>query len=133
MHVVNWCNAHTYYVQVFFNRMFGKGGRLSRALIDRVAMEIVKEQDAIMSILRAALARTQWELFRAISLEGQVMAPTSKDFIKGHNLNSSAAVINALQALVEKELVYVSGFDAESGKPIYEAYNPFMRNWFRYR
>ena len=133
LHVVNWCNAHTYYVQVFYNRMFGKGGRLDRSMIDQVSLEIVKEQDAIMSTLRAALARTQWDLFRAISIEGQVVTPTGKQFIKTHDLNSSAAVINALQALVEKELVYVSGFDEDSGKPVYEAYNPFMRNWFRFR
>lgn len=127
------CRGHTYYVQVLFNRLFGDGRALDRATIVEVLLSIVREQDAIMATLRSALTRNQWDLFAAIAREGEVDTPTGGQFIKKHDLPSSAALVHALQALMDRELIYVTAYTAEGGKPVYAPYNPFMGAWFRFR
>gem|GEM_PF-5315384 len=53
--------------------------------------------------------------------------------MKKYDLPSSAALVTALQALIDRELVYISEHSSESGKPVYAPYNPFMAAWFKYR
>jgi uncharacterized protein len=127
------CRGHTYYVQVLLNRLFADARPLERSTIVQVMLAIVREQDAIMATLRGALTKNQWDLFAAISREGEVDTPTGGAFIKKHDLPSSAALVMGLQALMDRELIYVTGHTAEGGKPIYAPYNPFLGAWFKYR
>jgi AAA+ ATPase superfamily predicted ATPase len=127
------CRGHTYYVQVLFNRLFGDPRSLDHGTIVQVMLSIVREQDAIMATLRSALTKNQWDLFTAVSLEGEVDTPTGGAFIKKHDLPSSAALVHAIQALVDRELIYVTSHTENGGKPIYAPYNPFMGAWFKYR
>lgn len=127
------CRGHTYYLQVLFNRLFATSGPADRDAIVRILLAIVREQDAIMATLRSALTRNQWDLFAAISKEGEVDTPTGAAFMKKYDLPSSAALVTALQALIDRELVYISDHLTESGKPVYAPYNPFMAAWFKYR
>ena len=127
------CRGHTYYVQVLLNRLFADARPLERGTIVQVMLSIVREQDAIMATMRGALTKNQWDLFAAISREGEVDTPTGGAFIKKHDLPSSAALVHSIQALMERELIYISGHTPEGGKPIYAPYNPFMGAWFRYR
>lgn len=127
------CRGHTYYVQVLFNRLFGDARALERATIVEVFLGIIREQDAIMATLRSALSKGQWDLFAAVSLEGEVDTPTGGAFIRKYGLSSSAAVVHALQALIDRELLYITGHVDDSGKPIYAAYNPFLAAWFKHR
>lgn len=129
----DWCNGHTYHVQVLFNRLFGDARPLSRDTIVQVMLGIVREQDAMMATLRSTLPGNQWDLYAAIAREGAVDTPTGGAFMRKHGLSSSAAVVQAMKALLDKELVYVSGHVEDSGKPVYETYDPFLRNWFRHR
>jgi uncharacterized protein len=127
------CSGHTYYVQVLLNRLFGDVRPLERATIVQVMLSIVREQDAIMATLRSALTKNQWDLFAAISREGKVDTPTGNAFIRKYDLPSSAALVMALQALIDRELVYVTEHTAEKGKPVYAPYDPFLGAWFKYR
>ena len=86
-----------------------------------------------MATLRSALTKGQWDLFAAISREGEVDTPTGSAFIRKHGLTSSAALVHALQALLDRELVYIIAHRADSGKPVYAPYNPFHGAWFKYR
>jgi hypothetical protein len=61
-----------------------------------------------------------------------VNTPTGAAFTKKYDLPSSAALVTALQALIDRELVYISEY-APGGKPVYAPYNPFMAAWFKYR
>lgn len=127
------CRGHTYYVQVLFNRLFGDPRSLDHSTIVQVMLSIVREQDAIMATLRSALTKNQWDLFTAVAREGEVDTPTGGAFIKKHALPSSAALVHAIQALVDRELIYVTGHTSDGGKPIYAPYNPFMGAWFKFR
>jgi hypothetical protein len=127
------CRGHTYYVQALFNRLFSDPRPLERATVVDVLLAIVREQDAIMATLRSALTRNQWDLFAAISREGEVTEPTAGSFLKKHDLPSSATVVHALKALMDRELVYITAYDEATGKPVHAPYNPFMAAWFKYR
>lgn len=127
------CRGHTYYLQVLFNRLFGDPRPLDHATIVHVILSTVREQDAIMATLRSALTKNQWDLFAAVSKEGEVDTPTGGAFMKKYDLPSSAALTHAIQALIDRELIYVTAFTEESGKPIYAPYNPFFAAWFKYR
>ena len=127
------CHGHTYYVQVVYNRLFATSGTVDRNAIVQIMLGIVREQDAIMATLRSALTKNQWDLFAAISREGDVDTPTGSAFMKKYDLPSSAAMVAALQALIDRELVYIRDHDTGSGKPIYVPYNPFLAAWFKYR
>ena len=113
------CRGHTYYLQVLFNRLFATSGPADRDAIVRILLAIVREQDAIMATLRSALTRKQCDLFAAISKEGEVDMPTGAAFMKKYVLPSSAALVTSLQALIDRELVYISDHISESGKPVY--------------
>ncbi|MGV9012830.1 MAG: AAA family ATPase [Flavobacteriales bacterium] len=127
------CRGHTFYVQVLFNRLFGDSRPLERATIVDVMLSIVREQDAVMATFRSALTKNQWDLFAAISKEGEVDTPTGGAFIKKYDLKSSATLVQALQALIDRELVYITDFLPGNGKPVYAPYNPFLGAWFKYR
>lgn len=133
--ILAWSNTHTYYTQVVCNRLYGFGEKtVSNKALAAVFDSVIKEQDAILSSLRLILnaSPNQWQLLKAVALEGKVSKPTGRDFLQKHKLASSAAVVASLKALEEKELLYVDSV-TEEGKPIYEVYNPFFANWFRYR
>lgn len=133
--ILEWCDDHTYYVQAVCNRLFAMTGKnITDIDLQETLDGIIREQDAILTSLRLMLKSSpnQWELFRAISMEGKVSTPTAREFLQSYKLASSAAVVGALKALEEKELIYVSGI-TEEGKPIYQNYNPFFANWFKFR
>lgn len=134
-HILTWSNRHTYYTQVVCNRLYSLGEKTVKdTSLSQVFDGIVKEQDAILTSLRLMLntSPNQWQLLKAISLEGKISKPTARVFLQKHKLASSAAVVSSLKALEEKELLYVDS-TSEEGKPIYEVYNPFFANWFKFR
>ena len=83
--------------------------------------------------MRSALTKNQWDLLAAVSREGEVDIPTGNAFIKKYDLSSSAALVHALQALLDRELIYITAYAAEAGKPVYAPYNPFIAAWYKYR
>lgn len=130
-----WCAGHTYYVQQAANRLFALGEKqVDLRAWQAVKEGIIKEQDAQMSVLQLMLKSSpnQWRLLRALALEGPVAEISTHGFQKRYDMPSSAATVGAVKALLDKELVYVSGLD-NKGKAIYELYDPFMANWFRER
>jgi hypothetical protein len=127
------CQGHTYYVQALYNRLYAEPGPLTRASVVRVVQAVIRSQDAMMATFRSALTKHQWDLLAAVCREGKVLEPTAGAFIKKYDLATSATLVHALRALMDRELIYIRDFDEESGKPIYVPYNPFMALWFKYR
>jgi len=66
----------------------------------------------------------QGKLLIAIAKESKVLAPTSADFVKKHNLTSASSVQAALKGLIEKEFVTRD----ESG---YAVYDKFLDLWLK--
>ena len=66
----------------------------------------------------------QGKLLIAIAKDTKVLAPTSSDFVKKHNLTSASAVQAALKGLIEKEFVTRD----EKG---YLIYDKFFEIWLK--
>lgn len=116
------------------NKLDSKGvKKIERQHVIDVMTGTVKEQDALMSSIKAMLPVNQYDLFRAICMEDEIRSYTSRDFIQKHKLPSSAAVVQSIKALEEKEMIYMSGIDPKTGRAIYEAYNVFFAKWVKHR
>ena len=61
-------------------------------------------------------------LLKAIAKEGSVIQPTSKDFMLNYGLGTASSIQTALQALMDKELVF-----EEQGK--YALNDIFLSRW----
>ena len=66
----------------------------------------------------------QGKLLISIAKDEKVVAPTSSDFVKKHNLISASSIQAALKGLIEKEFVTRD----EHG---YAVYDKFFEMWLR--
>ena len=66
----------------------------------------------------------QGKLLVAIAKDSRVLAPTSADFVKKHNLTSASSVQAALKGLLEKEFV-------THDKNGYVVYDKFFDIWLK--
>lgn len=126
--IIKWAKVHTFYVQQLLNRVFSASTKMiSDDLWKKQAYILLKEQEQIFFSYRNLLTKSQWELLKAIALEGQVFNITAGEFLKKHDLSSSSGVIRALNSLLKSELIY-SNFD-ENGKKFYAVYDVFFQQW----
>lgn len=133
-YVLDWNRTHTYYVQSICNKIDSRSDKkIEIELITEVMSETVLEQDAIMSSVKAMLPTNQWDLYEAICLEDQISSYTAKDFVHKYRLSSSASIVQAMKALEDKEMIYQSGIDSVTQKPIFESYNVFFGKWVKHR
>ncbi|MFD2202079.1 AAA family ATPase [Shivajiella indica] len=128
--LLDWTDLHTYYVQLICNRMYHAGYKKNIPLAWKVeALKAMEEMQHTFFNIRNLLTKGQWRLLAAIAKEEKVFFPTAGDFIKKYDLTSSAAVIRALEALVEKEIIY---YDYnQNGEKFYKLVDLLMMRWFQ--
>ncbi len=126
--ILTWTNTHTYYVQLLCSRVFQNSKKI---VDDKVwkeeAVKLLKEQEYLFYTYRDMLTKQQWYLLKAIAFEREVFEPTSKHFIKKHDLGGSSNVIRAMESLSKKELVY-SSFNSK-GEKYYSVYDVLFQRW----
>jgi DNA-binding MarR family transcriptional regulator len=128
--LLEWTDVHTYYVQLLCNRIYHSGNKRINSLAwKEEAIRIMEEIEHTYYNIRNLLTKAQWDVLTAIGKEEKVLSPTAGDFLKKHNLKSSAGVLRALDALIEKELVYFD-YD-ESGDKYYKVVDLLMIRWFQ--
>lgn len=128
--LLEWTDVHTYYVQLLCNRIYHAGHRKLTSLAWKVeAMRILEEIEHTYLNIRNLLTKVQWDLLTAIAKEEKLFSPTAGDFLRKNNLKSSAGVLRALDALVEKEIVYFD-YD-ELGDKYYRVVDTLMIRWFQ--
>jgi len=88
---------------------------------------LIKEQEIVFFGYRNILTRNQWQLLKAIALEGKVFKPTGKEFLGQNGLLNSASVLRSLQSLMKYELIF-RDFDPE-GRSFYSIYDMFFQKW----
>lgn len=126
--IMGWCNTHTYYVQLVFNRIFSATKTSVTADIwHQQAKQIIEEQEVIFINYRNMLTKSQWKLLKAIAAESVVFSPTSKKFLSKYNLGSSAALIRTLKSLQKYELVYSD--TTPDGSTFYSMYDVLLQQW----
>ena len=121
--LLEWTRNHTFYVQYICNKLYGINDKtITKAIIQRIFSEILKENEPIYYNYRNLLTEYQFKLLKAIAKENAVAMPNSKDFIYKYKLNSPSSVESALKPLSDKEMIYY-----EEGK--YLVYDVFLSRW----
>lgn len=130
--MLDWADHHTYYVQLLCNRVFASAGaEVTGPPWMEQAARLLQEQEVIFFKYRDLLSKQQWQLLKALAREGRVHAPTAKDFIAAHELGSPATVLRSLEALHQKEMVYLD-YD-QDGNSFYSVYDVLFRRWMEGR
>ena len=125
--IADWTRLHTFYTQVLCNRIFASG--LKEISEDDVKIEcdrLLREQEGIFFQYRNLLTNLQWNLLEAIASEDKVYKPLSQNFIGKYNIGSQANVQRAIEALMQKEMIYREVTD---GKRFYRVYDSFLARW----
>lgn len=126
--MLDWTRCHTYYVQLLCNRVYLTGARLvDKSLWQSEAAKILEEQEPFFFHYRSLLTPPQWNLFKAIASETEVLEPTSKAFVATHKLGSPATVLRSLEALRTKDLIYRAY--QQDGRPYYAVYDVLFQRW----
>jgi hypothetical protein len=126
--MLEWTDHHTYYVQLLCNRVYALHEKsITTKIWQGEAAKLLKEQEMIFFKYRDLLTKPQWELLKAMASEGEVYAPTSKNFISKHRLGSPATVLRSLQALQNKEMIFTV-HDSRNER-IYKVYDLLFRRW----
>jgi predicted transcriptional regulator len=117
--------VYTFYVQFLCNKLFSTNvKKVTANLVIKTMLNILKEQEVIYYNYRNLLTLHQFDLLKAIASEGMVKKPTSKDFIKKHNLSAASTITTNLNALVNKEMIYQ---ETEG----YKVYDVFFTQWLK--
>ena len=123
--ILDLTEVHTFYVQFLCNKLFSTNAKkIHGDLVIETLLNILKEQEVIYYNYRNLLTKHQFELLKAIAIEKQVNKPTSKDFLKKHNLSAASTIKTNLIALVNKEMIY-------QDKNGYNVYDVFFAQWLR--
>ena len=117
----------TWYMQKTLNTLFGEtaeGACCNIERVDEIIKLIIDSNKYAYSENMFRLPDKQGRLLIAIAKDGKVLAPTSSDFVKKHNLISASSVQAALKGLIEKEFVTRN----ENG---YYVYDKFFEIWLK--
>ncbi len=126
--ILDWAEGYTYYVQLLCNRLYLTSGRsIGKDQWKEEAIRLLREQEYVFFSYREGLTKPQWNLLKAIAVEGQVHAPTSNSFTTGHHLGNPATVLRSLSALLKKELIFRE--TGPDGSSWYEVYDLLFRRW----
>jgi hypothetical protein len=87
--------------------------------------QLMIEMNSAYSIIKNLLSPYQWKLLVAIALQDSHYQITSSSFITKYELNAPSSVKTALDALVEKELIF-------RNEKQYALRNRLLKNWIMY-
>lgn len=117
--------GHTWYVQTILNRLYEENITVEdTSVAESTIRTLIRENTPVYQALLSLLPDKQLALLRAIAQEGVVASPNSGTFINRYHLKAASTVNSALNALVNKEIVYKSS----SG---YIVYDRFLSVWLR--
>ena len=125
--VLDWTRMHTYYTQSVCNTLFSTGAKeIDIQFVKSVCGEILDEQEKTFLQYRHLLTSNQWQLLMAVAKEGKVYKPQSGEFLGKHSLGTPAGSKRALEALLDKEMIYQ---ESDSSGKYYSVYDLFLSRW----
>lgn len=125
--VLAFTMRHTWYTQAVCNRLYSTGEKKITAEFARqCCYKLLKEHEAVFYQYRNLLTSGQWNLLRAIAREEKLYQPSSKSFIRVHDVGTPSNVQRALEALLSKEMVYS---EADGHGTYYSVYDCFLARW----
>lgn len=125
--ILQWTRSHTYYTQVLCNNTFASLTKKVREEdVKYLCSNILASQQATYIQYRQLLSPVQWQLLIAIAKEGKVYQPQSKTFIQKYRIGTPANSKRALDALLEKEMIYR---EEDLHSSWYQVYDVFLSRW----
>lgn len=125
--ILQWTRLHTYYTQVICNNTFSLPQKnITEEAVKLLCNNILSSQQATYIQFRQLLSPVQWQLLIAIAKEGKVFQPQSKSFIQRYKIGTPANSKRALDALLEKEMIYRED-DLQASS--YQVYDIFLSRW----
>jgi len=125
--ILDWTRRHTYYTQSVCNTLFSTGAKeIDLQFVKAVCGEILDEQEKTFFQYRHLLTFNQWQLLMAVAKEGKVYKPQSGEFLAKHSLGTPAGSKRAIDALLDKEMIYV---ESDSNGKYYSVYDLFLSRW----
>ncbi len=122
-HFLEFTETHTYYTHLICNQAFYKSNDfLDKYEAIEISNNYIETRKVDYFNIYHLLPLNQRNILRAIAKEGIVQKPSAVDFLIKHKLPSSSSSLQALHALVEKEMIYRS-VDG------YKCYDVFFRRF----
>lgn len=127
--ILEWTKDHTYYTQTVCNNLYASQLKSIDVLdVKRVCNDLLLMQQTTYIQYRNLLSPVQWKLLIAIAKEEKLYQPQSKDFLQRHQLGTPASIKRALDALMEKEMIYS---DEDNHMIWYQVYDVFLSRWLQ--
>ena len=120
--------GHTWYVQMVCNRLFQDYQEVDVRDVTEVLSRICTEQEIMFYRYRQLISKGQWNLLKAIALEGSVSQITASKFINVHNLTGSASTLRALKKLLKDEFIVET---YQEGRMSYRLNDIFLMIWIQ--
>jgi hypothetical protein len=100
-------DGYTWYIQSVLNRLYEENRKVttSSQLLNAIRLVMLGKATQYENIVQF-LTENQFSLLKAIAQERKVSQPTAQVFIQKYSLPGASSVQNALETLVNKELVY---------------------------
>lgn len=128
--ILEWANSITYYVQLLCSRVYMNSPHIvSTELWQKEAQNLLNENETVFFNYRDILTKNQWAVLKAIAMENILISPTSKDFMLKYSLGSSASILQSLNSLIDKEMVYYD-FD-NNGTKYYCVYDLLLQRYLQ--
>jgi hypothetical protein len=125
--ILSWTLSHTYYTQIICNNVFAvREKNISLDIVKQVCDRQLSLQQVTYIQYRSLLSPIQWRLLIAIAKEGRVSEPQSSVFLRKHKISAASSSKKALEALLEKEMIYTID---EPEKTFYRVYDVFLLRW----
>ncbi len=125
--ILSWTLLHTYYTQIICKNVFArKEKRITVDIVKQVCEEQLNLQHITYIQYRNLLSPVQWQLLIAIAKEGKLYTPQAKDFLLKYKIGAASSAKKALNALLEKEMIYAAN---EENTIFYRVYDVFLLRW----
>jgi tetratricopeptide (TPR) repeat protein len=129
--ILTLTQSHTYYTQCLCNTIFASHIKnIELEHVYQALNKILSQNEGTYYQYRQLLTAAQWQLLRAIALEGTVDKPYAQQFIYRHQLGTPANVKRSLEALIQKEMVYQN---TNLKNPYFEVYDKFLMLWMQHK
>lgn len=125
--ILEFTRRHTFYTQALCNHIYAAGIReINPEITRKQAADLLLQNEPVYYQYRTLLTANQWDMLRAIAKEDRMYAPTSNEIGRKYRLGSSSVIQRSLEALINKEMVYVR--ENEEGR-YYAVYDCFLSRW----
>jgi hypothetical protein len=127
--ILDITQGHTFYTQRICHEVFAIAPKNIETNVIYVALnKLLIENQHVYFQYRNLLTTAQWNLLRAIAIEGRVTQPYAQKFIYQYNLGTSAKVKRGIDSLLASEMFY---YNAAVQEPYYEVYDKFLMLWMQ--